>query len=178
MRHLALLSLIIALLLAAPLAHAASKHDRNAVAVRAHLRAGLQGLVSVCKQTSPARKLDVTDRALTRLHRAHALHRLSAASTERALRRTIESGIIAALNLKTRVHLERGSIERARRLNDAALSYPTVSVTALKLRIEIKKALLVDIYERIDGRCGIDRLRTRHDDIGAPIRDRGAARRR
>ena len=80
--------------------------------------------------------------------------------------------------MKARVYLKRGSLQRAKRFNDAALSYETVNVEALKLRVEIQKAFLVDIYEKIEGRRAIERLRNRHGTIGAPLRDRGAARRR
>ena len=177
MRRLVILSPFLVLLMAAPLALASEDTTRTDVAVREHLRMGLQGVTAACKQLSPARKLAVADRALFSLHRARALQLLRA-KPNKALERTIESGLIAALNVKTRVYLVRGSLPKAKRLNEAALAYETVSVTALKLRVEIQKAILVDVYERIDGRHGIDRLRERHDAIGAPLRDRGAARRR
>lgn len=178
MRRLALLSPFLLVLLVAPCAHATQETTTLEATVREYLRVGVEGVAAARKPSSPARKLVLADRALAKLHRAHALQKLHAKAVGKALGRSIEAALICGLNLKTRVYLQRGSLPRAKRLNDAALSLATVNIEALKLRVAIQKAMLVDVYEQIEGRQGIQRLRARHATAGSPLRNRGGARRR
>ena len=177
-RRLTYLSPFFLLLFAATSAIAAQDPKAAEANVREQLRVGLLGVTAASKQTSPSRKLALADRALVNLRRARALQQLHLGAAHKALRHATETGVIRALNLKTRVYLERGSLQHAKRLNDAALSFSTCNVEALKLRVDVQKALIVDIYEAIQGRRAIERLRARHEATGTPLRDRGLARRR
>ena len=178
MQRLAVLLPFFVLLLAATTAHATEESKRADARARGYLRAGTSTLSAAHRESSLARKLRLADKALVTLHRAHAMQKLHAAASSEELERAIETGVISALNVKTWVHLERGALQRARRLNEAALAYATPNVVALRLRVEIHKAEMRDVYEQIQGRRAINRLRDRRDSTGASLRDRGLARRR
>lgn len=139
---------------------------------------GLKLLAAARKETTVSRKLVLLDRALDTLHRARGLRRLQGEDEKHAaLDLSLERALIKTLNAKTRVFLERGSLPRARRANRAALGYSIADTEALNLRNEIDEAAALDLFEKFEGEVGTERLRGNRDAAGAPVRDRGAARR-
>lgn len=178
MQRLAVLFPFLVLLLAATTAHATEESKRADARARGYLRAGVTLVSAAHRESSPSRKLQLADRALAKLHRAHAVLKLERTIRSDELERAVETSLISALNVKTWVKLQRGALESAKRLNEAALAYKTPNVVALRLRVAIQKALLRDVYEEIQGQHAINRLRSRHGEIGSALRDRGLARRR
>ncbi|MDJ0521395.1 MAG: hypothetical protein QNJ90_04900 [Planctomycetota bacterium] len=168
---------VLSLALAVPAfgAEATSPHHNRA---EKYLRAGTQVLARAAKVDDTSSRLSLAKRALTSLHRAKAIQHVHLNGTAGDLKASIETALIRALNVKARAYLDRGALKRAKLVNQAALAFTTPNMAALKLRSDIAKAEATDLYEAVNGRVGIDRVRERRSQAGAPVRERGLSRRR
>ena len=142
------------------------------------LKRGTRALADADLTSAVSRKLVLLEHGLIHLRRARATLRVNAPKILRSLDRQIERALIRGLSTKARIYLERGSLRRAQRAVRAAMAYSIADLETLKLHAAIHRALMTDVYETIQGQRAIERLRDRHEELGAPLRDRGAARRR
>jgi hypothetical protein len=126
----------------------------------ASLTAAKRAIVASDKLVSDHQRLRLLERALVSLR-----------NTDDATQTRID-----ALTRIARIHLERGSVQLAKRYNSEALNQPIANLQALLLVTDIHLAEVTDIYEVIEGQTAIDRIRDRRAATGAPIRDRGVAR--
>ena len=164
--------------LVAPADSASASSSTSADRVRRYLERGEKVVALAERETRTARRLQVLERALRTLDRARALRGTQSTSGERLPSDAeIDRATLHALNSIARIHLDRGALIPARDVNRRALALRTPSVQALTLHAEIHKRLLKDLFDD-KGIAAIQRVRERRAAAGAPVRDRGRARRR
>jgi hypothetical protein len=168
MRRLAMVGLLAATI--------AAEGDRAAARAEAHLKRGREAVARLAEAKSNAQKLHALERARHFLERAEAIAAKDAVPEH--LRAEIRADLVGVLIRTAAVHYERKSLRRARETVTRALKLDPLNAKAKALLAAIHRAEEEDIFDSVDGIVGIDRVRARRLAVGAPLRDRGRARRR
>ena len=87
-------------------------------------------------------------------------------------------GLVTAYVGQATIYFDRGSLESAKKHNDAALAIDPTDGRARNLSVMIEEAEEMDFFDKTQGQVAIDRIRNRRAGLGMPLRDRGVSTRR
>jgi tetratricopeptide (TPR) repeat protein len=157
------------------LAAAPAEPDRNVARAQAHLKRGREALDGAGAAKTTGQRLHALERAAYFLGRADEF---AGKAADAKLQAEIRTLLVEALVRKAAAYYERKSLPRARETVLRALAIDPQDAKGKALLAAVKKAEDEDIFESVDGLVGIDRVKARRLAAGAPLRDRGLARRR
>ena len=144
----------------------------------ANLERGREQMATATTLKTNARRIDTLDRALYFLRRARAVTLPSTDSAVIEVRKDVESNLVQALDSQAQIYYSRSSYSLAKKRLEESLAIDPQDSQAQRLSEMIKDAESEDIYDKIQGRAAIDRIRERRAAAGMPLRDRGIANRR
>lgn len=168
MRILGLLALAAAVAADAP-------PDRTLALAQAYLKRGLDAVEAANVAKTAGQRLLALTRADFLLGRADGL---AEKTGDLGLQSRARVALIDARIRKAAAYYERKSLPSAKETVLEALALDPSNVKGKALLDAIKRALEEDIFDSVDGVVGIDRVKARRLAAGAPLRDRGLARRR
>lgn len=180
MRYTAILAVAAALFVVGGAAWSApdTAADRAMKRATADLEKGDEQLSKVSKLKSNAEKLQVLDRALYFLRKAHGVVPQGEEEAVVTLRARVAKSLVRALDDAAEIYYVRKSLTLAQKRNEEARAINSQDPRAHTLSEKIAEAKETDIYELITGETAIQRIRDRRAQMGLPLRDRGPATRR
>lgn len=168
MRSLGVLALLFAVATAA-------EPDRSLARAQAYAKRGTEALEAAHRAKTTGQRLQALERAGFFLRRADGL---AAKTPDLGLQSRVRTSLVEAVVQAGGAYYERKSLPRAKQSAEEALKLDPKNPKATALLAAIEKAEEEDIFESVDGVVAIDRVRARRLAAGAPLRDRGLARRR
>jgi hypothetical protein len=149
--------------------------DRTLALAKAYLKRGQEAADSAREAKSTGQRLHALTRADFFLSRAD---QLAAKTDDLGLQSRARVSLVDARVRKAAVLYERKSLPQAKETVLSALKLDPENAAAKALLAAIEKAEEDDLFDSVDGLVAIDRVKARRLAAGAPLRDRGAARRR